>query len=565
MKSPMIIALAFLLSPLTVFAGTYGDLSYTSDDSTITITDCETSVTNVVIPDTINDLPVTSIGNYAFYSCADLSNVTIPNSITNIGNSAFLNCISLSSIVIPDSVINMGYWTFQSCTNLSNATLGNSITRIGGAFNKCTSLKSITIPDSVTSIGWSSFYTCTSLTNLWLGSGVTNIEDEAFRLCNSLPEINVDPENAYYSSLDGILFNKKRTSVIQCPAGKTGSYAIPDAVTNIGYAAFNNTGLTNVFIPAGVVNIGDWAFEWSTNISDINVNDANPFFSSTNGILFNKDLTTIIQYPGGKTNSTYAIPDSVVNIGGGAFSFSYHLSEIPILNGVTNIGPAAFRDCLGFNEIIIPDSVIKLEWMCFYNCANVTNVVIGQNVTGIGSGYHYGVFESCTNLTRFTISDSVTNICYRCFASCTGLTNVIIGQGISSIGNYAFDSCPSLKYVFFEGDKPAVETYTFPIDSKASVYYLPGSSGWGTTLSRRPVKLWNPIMQLGEEYGATTNGFCFNISGTVNIPIKIETCTDLTEGNWVPLQFTKLSDGSLDFIDPAYVSHPMRAYRIAAP
>lgn len=446
-KRIVLLALGGLFAPLVAHAGTYGDLTYTSDGSAITITDCAVTATNVVVPATIESLPVTSIGNYAFFINYSLTNVSLSNGITKIG---------------------------------------------GRAFFDCTNLTSMAIPNSVASIDEGAFFNCGKLTSLTISSNVTHIGAEAFRGWSSLPNISVDPANSFYSSQNGILFNKNQTMLHQCPAGKAGSYAIPGTVTNIVKGAFNSTSLTNVAIPASVIDIGDWAFEWSTILATITVNAANPSFSSQDGVLFNKDQTRLIQYPGGKTNSSYTISNSVVDIGGGAFSFSYHLSDIAIPNTVTNIGPGAFRDCLGFTSITIPDSVVSVEWMSFYNC---------------------------TNLSR----------------------------------------------LYFTGNIPSVSSSTFSGADNVTIYYLPGTAGWEPTFGRRPTALWNPGMQLGDGYGATTNGFSFNISGTVDIPIAVEACTNLVKGNWFPLQTTNLTSGSLDFTDPDWTNYPSRVYRIAAP
>ncbi|MDR0472753.1 MAG: leucine-rich repeat domain-containing protein [Treponema sp.] len=169
----------------------------------------------VRIPPHIQGLPVTSIGNNAFAE-KNIISITIPNSVTSIGDEAFSGCSSLASVNIPNGV----------------TSIGNS------AFDGCSSLASVSIPNSVTSI-----------------------EDVAFSGCTSLAAITVAAANTEFSSVDGVLYNKTQSSLIQYPAGKTGSFTIPNSVTRIENGAFYGcSSLTSITIPDSVTNIGDGAF-----------------------------------------------------------------------------------------------------------------------------------------------------------------------------------------------------------------------------------------------------------------------------------------------------------------
>src|SRR5206468_2888352 len=125
--------------------------------------------------------------------------------------------------------------TFQYCSSLTTVVIPNSVTSIGNwAFGSCSSLTGVVVPDSVTSIGSYAFIACTNLTNVTIPNSVTNIGDHAFYYCSGLTAINVDPLNKDYSSMDGVLFNKSQTLLLRYPAGKAGSFAIPNSVTSIG-------------------------------------------------------------------------------------------------------------------------------------------------------------------------------------------------------------------------------------------------------------------------------------------------------------------------------------------
>ncbi len=230
-----------------------------------------TSLTSVTIPDS-----VTSIGGSAFYNCKSLTSVTIPGSVTSIGWSAFYGCASLTSVTIPDSVTSIGDYAFYGCTSLTSVTIPDSVTSIGDyAFYGCTSLTSVAIPGSVTSIGWSAFYGCASLTSVTIPDSVTSIGNCAFASCTSLTGIWVAEGNSHYANdASGVLFNKDKTTLVQCP-GAFAAYTIPNSVTSIGEYAFSHcTSLTSVTIPDSVTSIGDWAFSHCTSLTSVTISDS---------------------------------------------------------------------------------------------------------------------------------------------------------------------------------------------------------------------------------------------------------------------------------------------------
>ena len=257
------------------------DFTYTITNGTITITGYIGRGGNVAIPDTINGLPVTTIGASAFYSCTSLTSVTIPNSVASIGDSAFYYCTSLTNVTIPNSVISIGNY----------------------AFNACYGLTSVTIPNSVTSL---------AMDALWD--------------CPNLGAITVDALNLVYSSVDGVLFNKSRTILTQCPQGKGPSYTIPNGTTSIGeYAFYGCSSLTNVMIPNSVTNLGDSAFASCWSLASV------------------------------------TIPNRLISIGTYAFSHCTSLTSVTIPGSLTYIGTGAFSDCTSLTNVLIPASVTSLE------------------------------------------------------------------------------------------------------------------------------------------------------------------------------------------------------------
>ncbi|WP_343209898.1 leucine-rich repeat protein [Anaerolentibacter hominis] len=182
---------------------------------------------------------VTTIANNSFQYCAALTGVTIPDTVTAIGNSAFYGCTGLGSIIIPGTVNSIGNYTFQACTGLNN----------------------ITISDGVASIGTQAFFGCENLTSVTLPKTVTSIGNQAFKYCYLLTEINAEPGNTVYQSIDGVLYSNSGQTLSFYPTGKQGSFVIPDGVTAIGDYAFDScTSLTDVTLPQGLTTIEASAF-----------------------------------------------------------------------------------------------------------------------------------------------------------------------------------------------------------------------------------------------------------------------------------------------------------------
>ena len=177
------LALTALFLPINSGAITAYSDGYTWEISvnrgTATITKLKSEpLGRLTIPSKFGDIPVTSIGDWAFMGCTSLKSITIPDGVTSIGMSAFAACVSLTSITIPDSVTSIGNGAFQTCSSLTSITIPVSVTSIGGCtFMGCTSLKSITIPDNVTSIGIGAFVGCSSLTSLRVENPSLDLDD----------------------------------------------------------------------------------------------------------------------------------------------------------------------------------------------------------------------------------------------------------------------------------------------------------------------------------------------------------------------------------------------------
>ena len=228
-----------------------------------------TEITNLIIPNS-----VTSIGNYAFYSCSGLTSVTIPNSVTSIGSRAFYYCSGLKKVIVPDIAAWCGISFYNSDSNplyyakhlysdetteITNLIIPNSVTSIGSyTFYGCSGPTSITIPNSVTSIGEYAFYNCSGLTSVTIPNSVTSIGNYAFNGCSGLTSVTI-PNSV--TSIKGYTFKG-------C-SGLT-SITIPNSVTSIGNYAFQDcSGLTSVNIGNGVKSIGGSAFANCAELTDV--------------------------------------------------------------------------------------------------------------------------------------------------------------------------------------------------------------------------------------------------------------------------------------------------------
>ncbi len=387
---------------------------------------------------------VTSIGYGAFWNCNGLTSVTVSNSVTSIGTYAFAHCNNLTSVSIPNSVTSISEQAFYNCSSLASITIPNSVTSISEqAFYNCSSLASITIPNSVTNISKQAFYNCSSLTSITIPNSITSISSDAFYNCSGLTSITIP--NSVTSIGNGAFY----------ACSSLTSVTIPNSVTSIGNYVFQNcSGLTSVTIPNSVTSISKSAFQNCSSLTEINVESGNSQYISQDGVLFNKEKTTIVCYPAGKTEITYIIPNSVTIIGDGAFQRCSGLTTVNIPNSVTSIDSYAFQGCSGLTSVTIPNSVTNIGDGAFQNCSGLTSVSIGNSVTSIGNSVtsignsvtSIGscAFQNCSGLTSVSIGNSVTNINDRAFESCFSLASVTIGDGVINISERAFLNCSGL-------------------------------------------------------------------------------------------------------------------------
>lgn len=240
-------------------------------EAVVHMDDSKAVLVDVVIPSEVKGYPVTAISGGAFYENTDLKSVVIPDTVKLIDSYAFSWCENLESVVIGNGVTKLGAEAFSWCDNLTDITFGNSLLEIGdNAFYSTPHIS--TIPDTVTTIGAYAYDSCESAT-INIPASVTSIDIGAF--CSFYTEtITVDSANPNYSSQDGVLFNKDKTTLIQYPCGKTGEYTVPQSVTTIADEAFQYCSLTRVTVSENVTSIGDSAF-YSSDLQVVIIENRN--------------------------------------------------------------------------------------------------------------------------------------------------------------------------------------------------------------------------------------------------------------------------------------------------
>ena len=348
-----------------------GQLYYeNSPESTdaVYVLDCEDTVTTVTIPETVRifaqDFRVVAIGENAFSNCSKLQSVSMPSGITTIGDYAFYNCTALTDIILTDSVKSLGK----------------------SAFYNCSALKELTLPASVKSIGEEALYGCKSLTTLRIMEGLDSIGQFAFWQCYALTDIHVSPDNPTFSSENGILYDKHKTTLLKHAAARPDTvFTVPASVTRLGECAFEDCqALTSVILPPGLTYIGRRAFSYCQKLSRLN------------------------------------IPENLQEIDSEAFWNCQSLTSLTLPEGLTHIGSHAFLYCSGLTSIHLPEALARIEPYTFNGCASLTHINLPKGLTEIPQY----AFAYCQSLQFICIPAGVTSIGETAFRNCEGLDSI---------------------------------------------------------------------------------------------------------------------------------------------
>ncbi len=447
--------------------GTYGELSYSvNEDSTVTITDCDTAAVNVTVPDTIDGMAVVGIGEWAFYACTGLESVSIPEGVTSIGDYTFYNCTSLKSVSLPASLTEVGSWAFYGCESMERVYISdlteyltiefvddNSYPTYYGAdiyvnnepltelvipegiaeippyvFNGCTSLKSVVLPEGVTSIGDRAFFDCTGLESVSIPEGVTSIGERVFYNCTSLKSVSL-PDSL---EIIGDSVFCRCESMERVYISDLTEYLAIEFVDDKSYPTYygadiyvNNEPLTELVIPEGIAEIPPYVFNGCTSLKSV------------------------------------TFPEGVTKIGDFSFGLCSGLERISLPESLECIGASSFYRCLAIEGVYITDlkEFLTIEFVfpdsnpmyyadeLYLNNELLTNLVIPDGITEIPTY----AFMHCSSLKSVTIPEGVTSIGAWAFGYCISLRDINIPQSVTSIGIHSMSGCNNLRKVYYPG------------------------------------------------------------------------------------------------------------------
>jgi hypothetical protein len=423
---------------------------------------------------------VTEISAYAFSWQSTITRIEIPASVTTIGRDITYNASGLTDIVVDSGNANYasisGVLFNKSATNLIVYPIGktattynipSSVTTLSDYSFAYTKLTSFTIPVSVTSIGYGVIYGSTAVTAVTFtaGSTITTISNSAFTSASALTSINIPGS---VTSIEDWVF-------YQNPALTTVNFESGVAPLTIGEYAFNTTGLTSIDIPARVTSIGNDAFLNTSSLTSFNVHADNANYASADGVLFNKNLTTLKKYPRRKTSTSYTIPSTVTSLDRFAFHWSNILTSVNIPSSLTSMGWGAFYDTSALTNITVDPANL--------NFSSVDGVMFNKDLSTVLK------FPEKKNSTSYEIPSTVTTIESYAFHKSNYLTSVTIPSTVTSIGDNAFNYATSLVDFYFLGNAPTLGSSVFSgVGASPQAYKNSIATGFGSISSN-----WNGL------------------------------------------------------------------------
>ncbi len=460
----------------------------------------------------------------AFYGCASLTSITIPDGVTSIGSYAFYRCASLTTAAMPDSVTSIGDYAFYDCSSLESVIIPEGVTSIEyGAFSDCASLTSVSIPDSVTSVSESAFSGCDSLeynyydNALYLGNSnnpyliLIKAYGEGIQSCAISENTKIIFKDAFYGCtwLKSIIIPEGVTSIgsnafYGCTSLTTA--AIHEGIKEIGWSVFSGcSSLTSIMIPKSVKSIGDFAFYECASLTDVYYTGSQDDWRKTEidensdllyDFLTNESLlraTIHFNYTDNMTvasgtcgdNLTWILDDrGTLTISGTGDMYDYDswsdsrwngtlsdIKSVVIEDGVTSTGKNAFYGCGYLKSITIPDSVTSIGSGTFGYCRSLVSITIPDGVTSMG----VNTFVGCSSLESVNIPKSITSIGGAAFSGCKSLESITIPAGVTSIGTYAFANCEKLTSITIPEGVTSIGNYVFQKCNLLSSFTIPAS------------------------------------------------------------------------------------------
>ena len=409
---------------------------------------------------------VKEIGERAFYRCSKLESVKLNGKLTTIKDGVFENCFALRAIRIPASVKKLGERAFRHCNGLKTIEFKGKSTVFGKrTFDGCRSLRKIHISHKMKNVPEFAFYGCSALRKVVLSKNTRIIKKNAFRGCTGLKKLNLTSK--IYGIGDGA-FEKSGLTSIHLPGnlqyiGNSAfsetdlkSVRLPGRVTYIGNHVFSGcTKLKNIAIPASVRGVNPGAFGNCTSLKAINVASGNKSYSSTSGVLFDKQKTKLLQYPIAKSGKSYTVPNSVSVIRSHAFENNKYLESVTV--GAEKIHNFAFSEMPRLKNVTLQNGVTNIAEHAFGGNRRLQSVQMADSVKVISAGAF-----SDSRITRFRIPSHITSFSDSALEGCRKLTAY---EGSSS-GKY-----PVIDGILYEKGGKVLREY--PAHKAGSTFTVP--------------------------------------------------------------------------------------------
>lgn len=346
--------------------------------------------------------------SYAFCN-THLKKVLWPNTMWEVGDAALNRCYELESFTLGSETNEIKSGAFEYCTALSNIELTPKILYIDARAFANSGLTEISIPKEIETIANQAFYKCEALKKIDFSDGVKEIKEAAFSYCSALEEIHL--------------------SKVLTKIGKEAFYAC--------------SSLTEITLPKKLINIGEDAFGACKALKEIKVEAGNTAFTSIDGVLFNKEKTTLLTFPFANT-ANYQVPVGTTKIAPSAFSECNKLASIQFPNTLIEIGSEAFYKCLKLENITFPNSITAVGEGALYGCEGLLQVELSKSMTIIPDN----LLSKCTKLQKIKIPEGINKIANQAFSNCSSLTQVEIPASVNNIESESFKACESLNEIY---------------------------------------------------------------------------------------------------------------------
>ncbi len=390
----------------------------------------------LTVPDMLDGVPVTAIGDRAFNFCSALTCVILPDSVTAIGVNPFKDCRNLREICVSPE---------NPALEVVDGVLFSKADRRLVCYPNGLTETAYSVPEGTEVIGDEAFYGCFSLGCITLPDSVTTVHGSSFLYCANLMDIRVSPEHPKWTVVDGVLFSKADRRLVCYPDGlKATSYVVPEGVEIIGDGAFRAARLRRITLPASVTAIGADAFRECWSLEEVNLSEGLEIIGE-NAFWQCSALRSII------------LPDSVTIIGNAAFSDCVFLMDVKLPAGLTMLGRSVFSHCYALQEVVLPQSVTAIGDYAFFWCPALSCVILPENLTAIGAC----AFVRCTSLREVVLPQSITVIGESAFAQCTSLREVVLPQSVTAIGERTFAQCRFLRRVTLHENVTAIGEEAF--------------------------------------------------------------------------------------------------------